>query len=382
MKIGIIGAGIGGLTAGLALQKQGHEVWIYEHATAVKPVGAGIILAANAFKALDHLGVANQIKAVGHPLGFAGSVLTKDGRAIVEMEPTWETRANWAESHSFHRAELHQAFANLLKEDSLKLGKNCLRIAQTQTQVTAFFADGTEDTFDLLIGADGIHSKIRQQVFPESTLRYAGYTCWRAVAHIQPEHFDRSRFTETWGLGRRIGVVPLSKDRIYWFACLNAPQNDANMRAYTIQDVQALFQGFHFPIPQMLDLTLSKELIWNDILDLKPLPKFTSGRVVLLGDAAHATTPNLGQGACQAIEDGVVLANVLAKSVSVDLALQAYNAKRVPRTHQVVARSWTMGRVAQTDTAFMANARNVLLRLLPSTISERQLRFLFDVSFD
>jgi 2-polyprenyl-6-methoxyphenol hydroxylase-like FAD-dependent oxidoreductase len=187
--------------------------------------------------------------------------------------------------------------------------------------------------------------------------------------------------TETWGPKGRFGIVPLAGNQVYFFACVNAPFNDARMKNFTVADLSAQFQGYHQPISAILENTRNEDLLWNDIVDLNPLERYAYDRMVFVGDAAHATTPNLGQGACQAIEDALVLASVAEKNIRPAEAFKVFDMLRKERTHYVVKRSWTMGKVAQWTQPLLAGLRNTALRMVPAEATEKQMGFLYDVAF-
>ncbi len=157
--------------------------------------------------------------------------------------------------------------------------------------------------------------------------------------------------------------------------------NDADMSRYTVADLQRHFGDYHAPIAQILAKTRDEDLLWNDIIDLKPLKNFAFTNIVLIGDAAHATTPNMGQGACQAIEDAVVLADELAKNINPEAAFRAFEQRRLKRTHYIVNNSRILGSIAQISHPLLAAARNSLFRMLPESVNERQMKTLFEVDF-
>src|SRR5690606_5563 len=166
------------------------------------------------------------------------------------------------------------------------------------------FEDDSQETFDFLIGADGVNSKVRQLLIPESSPRYAGYWCWRGVVEVTDKNIHKS--VETWGKNGRFGFTPLTHNRIYWYACINTNLDD-EVKHFGIEELRERFKNYHAFIPELLSWTDEKELIRNPIMDLKPIPKYHFEKILLIGDAAHATTPNMGQGACMAIEDVAVL---------------------------------------------------------------------------
>jgi 2-polyprenyl-6-methoxyphenol hydroxylase-like FAD-dependent oxidoreductase len=187
--------------------------------------------------------------------------------------------------------------------------------------------------------------------------------------------------SETWGTDGRFGIVPLAGNKIYWFACINAGQNDPVLPQFKMTDLQRVFRHFHEPVVSILENTRDADLIWNDISDLKPIPHFAFGNVVLVGDAAHATTPNLGQGACQAIEDAVVLADELSRHSDPAEAFAAFERRRLRRTHFIVNTSRKLGTIAQLSQPWLAGLRNTFFRLLPESVNERQMRTLLEVDF-
>lgn len=378
MKYTILGGGIAGLTTAIALRNIGIQAQVFESAADIKPVGAGLLLAANAVQAYERLGIADQVVQRGHALPtFA--ILDQQGRTLSSADATAISRKYGLHNFAIHRAALHDSLLAELDPAQIFTGKKAIKTEQKGDKTLVHFQDGSTEVTDCLIVADGIHSTIRRQFLPDAAPRYAGYTCWRAV--VEARDLSLSAATETWGNGCRFGIVPLPEGKVYWFACLNAPANDPSMKAYTVQDLMKHFGDFHAPIPQLLSKTSDQDLIWNDIIDLKPIPQFAFGRVLLIGDAGHATTPNMGQGACQAIEDAVVLADELSKNTTPEAAFQAFERRRMPRTRYIVKQSFSLGKIAQLQNPFLATVRNTLFRLLPDSLNERQMRKLFEVDF-
>ncbi|MDZ4716053.1 MAG: FAD-dependent monooxygenase [Cytophagales bacterium] len=376
----IIGGGIGGLALAVAMQRKGLKVRVFEAAPVFKPLGAGLLLAANAVKAFAEIGIDQELIAGGKKLSF---FYGKDqrGDAISRTDVAELTRLFGA-LHSFtiHRADLHKILFGLLQEETVVLGKSVTDWMQDASGVTLHFSDGSRIVADYAVACDGVHSVMRSKVLPLSVPRYAGYTCWRAVIDNLPPGFNANEMSETWGRGRRFGIVPLTRNRVYWFATLNAARDDRRMREATVSDLKKYFENFHFPISDLLERTRDEDLIWNDIVDIKPIPKFAFGRVVLMGDAAHATTPNLGQGACLAVEDAAVLANALMR-YEPEEAFQRFEARQIGRAANVVNQSWRYGRIGQLENPILIALRNAALRRIPQRIILKQLKQLYDVSF-
>ena len=379
-RIAIIGGGIAGLTAAIALRKLSFRPTIFESAPEIKALGAGLVLAANAIKALERIGIADKIIPAGQLLETF-SILDQDGLPITVADSQVLSDRYGANNFAIHRSELHRILLQATGDLDIMTGKRALEVRQDEESATLYFQDGTQFTADAVLIADGIHSAIRQQLAPNSQPRYAGYTCWRAV--IQNPGIDWSGSSETWASAGRFGIVPLKHQQLYWFLCINAPQNDATMRAVTVQDLAARFKHHHAPIPQILNATRNEQLIHNDIIDLEPVKKFAYGRVLLLGDAAHATTPNMGQGACQAIEDAAVLLDQWEKMPEVLPAevFSHFETRRLKRTHSIVNRSWSLGKIAQWSNPLAITLRNGLFRRIPASLNERQLAEMYRVDF-
>ena len=385
-KIAIIGGGIGGLCTAIALQRHTpYEVTVYESATEIKNIGAGLLLAANALKALDYIGIKKQVLAVGH-LQSTFALLDQQGKVITQtnrqrIAAKYDTEDNFA----VHRAELHQCLVAQLKPNTLQLNSRCIDVVQTNDTVKAVIAQGEEHftiTANALIASDGIHSAVRKKLLPDSQERYAGYTCWRGITTNPIQNYTHT--SETWGKNGRFGIVPLKDGRVYWFLVINnATANDPAMQALTLNNLQHRFAAYHYPIPQILQATKPNELIWNDIVDLKPITKYAHNQILLLGDAAHATTPNMGQGACQAIEDAAVLLACMQKnSDNIAQAFALFEQKRLKRTLTVVNNSWSLGKLAQIENPTLIAIRNFLLRLVPQSFNEKQFDFIYNVKFD
>jgi 2-polyprenyl-6-methoxyphenol hydroxylase-like FAD-dependent oxidoreductase len=376
----IIGAGIGGLTTAHALIRQGHKVQIHEAAAELREVGAGVVLGANAMRGLAQLGLHEAVQAQGTPITRL-SLCDQDGHLLQAANPDFFARQVGFDNLGIHRAALQQVLLANLPAGVVRLGSRFERFTDTATGITAHFADGSSASADAMIGADGLHSPVRRQLLPHSQPRYAGYTCWRAVVEAAALGLAVGSSFEIWGsAGRRIGYVPVGKGRAYWFACLNsATSRNAHFQAFRVADLEQTFQDFPAPIPALLARTRPEQLLWNDILDLPPLKRLAYGRVVLLGDAGHATTPNMGQGAGQAVEDAAVLAQCLATAPNLAAGFQAFEKRRLPRTTRIVNTSWQLGKVAQLENPLLISLRNTALRWLPKAISQRQMAWLYEL---
>lgn len=361
-KFLIIGGGIGGLCVAIALRKAGFQAAVFEQAPELKEIGAGLTLWSNAIRALDKLGIGHAVRALRPELRHA-ALRDASGRVLMELPADAYDRAFGAPNVPLHRADLQSILLSALPADAVHLGARCDGFTEDPAGVTARFADGGTHRGDLLVGADGLRSVVRRQIFGPEPLRYAGYTAWRGVCRF-PHDDPRLVAGETWGRGRRFGIVPLGGGRIYWFAAADAPEGESDGPAGAKSRLLSLFGDWHEPIRELLDATDNAGINRRDLYDRKPRLRWSSpgGRVTLLGDAAHPTTPNLGQGACQAIEDAVVLADCLAHSKGdVPDALRAYESRRAPHTARVVFTSRRIGRIAQWSNPLACKLRDALV---------------------
>ncbi|MCW2262550.1 MULTISPECIES: FAD-dependent monooxygenase [Sphingobacterium] len=374
----IIGGGVAGLTAAIGLNKIGIQATIYESAKALKGIGAGFGLAANAIQALEYLELKAGVIPLGHYLENY-NILDKQGRILAAPETKTISDKYEQDNFAIHRADLHQFLLAQIEYENLHLGKRALKIEYREGEIDIFFEDGTIHQTDYLIIADGVNSRLRQQLIPGSAPRYAGYTCWRAT--IDNANINLSTGSETWGNKGRFGMTPLVGNKIYWYACINSPAHNKVFSRYTIKDLQQNFASYHDPITSVLAETNDQQLIWNDIIDIKPLKNLAFGNTLFIGDAGHATTPNMGQGACQAIEDVAVLIDELKKTTDVALAFQIFEKRRLKRTRYITETSWSIGKVAQWENPISIIIRDTLMRILPEEVKQYKLKKLLSVDF-
>ena len=366
VRVIVVGAGIGGLAAGIALRRAGSEVEMFERAEVMQDVGAGLSLWANAIHALDRLGLGDRIRALSTPYAAAG-LRTWDGRVLTAPPPDLERRLGVL-CVVVHRAELLEALLETFEPAGLHLGARCERVQQDECGVTAELSGGRHVRGDVLIGADGLHSVVRAQLHGDEPPRYAGYTAWRGVVAFDT---GRVRASESWGYGTRFGQVPMGGGRVYWFATENTSEGGRNPdeKAHLLR----LFRGWHAPIEELIRATPGSEILRNDIHDRPTADRWGEGRLTLLGDAAHPMTPNLGQGACQALEDAVVLARCLGQQPDPAMALRQYEAERLPRTNTLVTLSRRVGTIGQFQQPLAVYLRNAAMSRISPRRQARQL---------
>lgn len=365
MRIGIIGAGIGGLTAAIALKSQGHEVDIFEKRHVLKQLGVGLGVGGNAIRALKQFGIDEAIRESGNTLIECQFRTGKD-----ELLNTLVLSLSEEENVTIQREKLHEILLEFNEAD-IHLIKDVVRIKDFD-KPTFVLQDGSKHHFDLIIASDGLHSIIRRQMFKQSEAVYQGYTCFRGTS-ANPGIDDKTAI-EYWDAAGRFGIVPLKDNQVYWFCCMNAKERDPEFKHYNKKKLLKFFEHFPVTVRDTIAYTIG-DPIHHDIYDIQPLKTFSRGRVVLLGDAAHATTPNMGQGASLAIEDAICLANQLEK-YPVDEALKMYDKLSVNHTKKVILKSRQIGKSAQLENNVLIAARNRAFKLVPSSILEGQTFFL------
>lgn len=378
MQIVIIGAGIGGLTLALALQKQGINAQVYEAAPELKPVGAGLWLAPNGqavLRAIDPALLAT-IQAENLPLQ-EGRVATLNGQILTRFRSE-ELQARYqAPLLALRRAHLHTALLGHLLPGTLHLGKAYVGSTQQGNKVQVRFNDETNLEADLLVGADGLRSRVRTQHWGEIPLRYSGQTCWRGLASLQlPEPYAHCSY-ELWGSkpGLRAGFSPVDAETVYYYLTDAVPAGGSAI-GHEQSLLQQRFASFPDVVTQMLAATPQDALMRHDLYDFVPLKHYVQGSVALLGDAAHATTPNLGQGANQAMESAWVLAQELGRQPALGQALAAYQARRQPRASQLVNTAWRLGQVVNMP-SLPRRGIEWLMAHLPLAVQQRQMDAIF-----
>jgi 2-polyprenyl-6-methoxyphenol hydroxylase-like FAD-dependent oxidoreductase len=357
----VVGGGISGLAAATALRRIGWRVRLLERSPRFAEVGAGISLWPNALRALDQIGVGERIRAFAAPELNTG-IRHRDGRFLARTDVTELSRRVGAVL-VLHRADLLSVLVDA-EGGRAEGGVEVTAVTSTQDRAEVHYAGGV-DSADLVIGADGIRSVVRRALWPQARPpRYAGYTAWRLVTP-PVSILDAG---ETWGIGSRFGYAALPDGRVYCYATANAAEGTT--AEDELAEVRARFGDWHDPIPRLLQAATS--VLRHDLYELPDLSSYVHGRTVLVGDAAHAMTPNLGQGACQALEDVATLATLLER-YEIPEALAHYDSFRRRHTQSVVHRSRQAGALGQWSSPVAVALRDGLMRYLPASAMVRQL---------
>jgi FAD-dependent urate hydroxylase len=308
MKALIIGAGIGGMSAAAALKQQGIECEIFEAVKEIKPVGAALSIWSNGVKCMKHLGMGHIMDDLGGPMhnmayhdGITGSVMTQFSLAPL-VDAVGERPC------PVSRADLQSQMIDWWGQDKIQFGKRIEKVVQTDTGVTAYFTDGSESTGDFMIAADGTHSAVRADVIGYHTeRRYAGYVNWNGLVEIDESIAPADQWTTFVGEGKRVSIMPIADGRFYFFFDVPLPKGLAEDRSTLIADLTRYFAGWTEPVQKLIAAINPDTTNRIEIHDIDPFDTLVKGKIALLGDAAHSTTPDIGQGGCSALEDAVVL---------------------------------------------------------------------------
>jgi len=341
MNVVIIGAGMGGLTTGIALKKFGHQVRIFEQTEKILPVGAAISLWSNGVKCLNYLGLTEKIAQLGGQMDDLAYVdgLTGDVMTQFSLLPLIEEVGQ--RPYPVARADLQNMLMDEFGRDQIYLGKKMVRLEDKADYVEVHFADGSSTQADLVIGADGTHSITRAYVLGQQVQRrYAGYVNWNGLVEISEDLAPAQQWTTYVGEGKRASLMPVADGKFYFFLDVPLPAGLENNRDEYKKLLKQYFSDWCLPVQQLIERLDPQKTNRVEIHDIEPFTQFYKGRVVILGDAAHSTTPDIGQGGCQAMEDAIYLARSLQiNTLGVEDALRRYQNKRNERANELVLRA-------------------------------------------
>ena len=362
-KVLIVGGGIAGLSAMRFLTAQGFDMSLIEKAPELRAEGAGIMLGINAMKILGELGLEQEVIECGQVLK-SFSMVNRSGSTVGVSDAEYMEAQTGYKTIGIHRRELHRILSKDIDTENLFCNTMIERIEEAESGVLVDLDNGRSENFDLVIAADGIHSSTRALAGQPSYLRYAGYTCWRFVID-QPEGLDSNRGYEYWGSGRRFGIVPLGFNQLYCFATLNADEGDEKYCDITVREFKELFAEFGGVVPNILRHLKNDDVLIHGDLKEQRAVRLKQGCIAFIGDASHAATPNMGQGAAMALEDAYVLSDCLKKENDVPAALQQFEKRRIDRVKLIRDRSFMAGKIAQWEGNFAMGFRNTLFRMMP-----------------
>lgn len=340
LKAIVIGSGMGGLTAGIALRQAGYEVEIYDRVKELRPAGAAISLWSNGVKVLNRLGLGKEIASVGGQMdrmayySFTGEKLTD-----FSLQPLIDEVGQ--RPYPVARTDLQAMLLNAFGVDQVQLNSKCIAVEQDADSVTAIFEDGRKATGDVLVAADGTHSILRSYVLGQAIeRRYVGYVNWNGLVPASEELAPKTSWVLYVGEHKRASMMPVGGDRFYFFLDVPLPKGTVSQPETYREELASFFKGWATPVQTLIQRLDPFKTNRVEIHDIEPLQALVRGRVALLGDAGHGTAPDLGQGGCQAMEDGFVLANYLrTTTLSVEDALKRYEAARKERVADVINRA-------------------------------------------
>jgi len=395
VHVAIIGAGIGGLTTAIALRQVGFEPHVYEQAPALLDVGAAIAIWPNAMRVLQKLKLADAV------LEKAGEIkaiqwLDQNGRLINSV--SLADLVAKSPAVALHRADLQEILLQAVPPGCIHLGNSFADYNQNTDQMVLNFANGNSIEADILLAADGIHSKVRTKFLNDAQPNYRGYMVWRGVAQTVPASLPAETAIELYGQGQRFGIGPVGMGRIGWWAAANAAntsttaeersgdrktwkkgeQFSARQIKETQRELLRLFDGWHRPVLQLIEATPSGSILKTGAFDRRPSRLWGQQNMTLLGDAIHPMTPNFGQGGCMAIEDAMILARCFETYGAEERTLRRYEELRRSRTKAVTRYSRLYGAIGQWQNIFARGLRKSALSLVPENVARRLMQIVFD----
>ncbi|MEM6838078.1 MAG: FAD-dependent urate hydroxylase HpxO [Cyanobacteria bacterium P01_C01_bin.120] len=339
LKAVVIGAGMAGLAIGISLRQAGYEVEIYEKTSKIRPAGAGISLWSNGIKVLNRLGLGKEVAAIGGQMNRM-EYRTHQDELLNHIDLIPLINEVGQRPYPVSRTDLQEIMLAAFGSEQVHLNMRCVGVKQDEHSATAIFEDGSMATGDVVIGADGIHSEIRSYVAGETHTRYADYVNWNGLVAVDDDLPAHDSWVIYVGEGKRASMMPVGGDRFYFFFGCPKPPGTTTAPKDIPAELADIFAGWAEPVQHLIKKLDPEQVNRLEISDLDPLPQLAKGRVVLVGDSAHASTPTLGQGGCQAMEDAEVLCRYLVTTnISVADALKRYEAERKERVAELVLKA-------------------------------------------
>jgi 2-polyprenyl-6-methoxyphenol hydroxylase-like FAD-dependent oxidoreductase len=355
----VVGGGIGGLSTAIALSRAGIEARVFERRAQEEDValGTGLSIWSNAVHALRQLGLGEEIERAGPHMEHFEQRNWKG-----ELLATWPIgdlgRRFGAPTVNLTRARLHALLGGALDDGTVTYGARCTGFVQDATGVDVRFDGKRRERADVLVGADGINSAVRADLLGPDPPRYAGYTAWRSLVPFHHDRVPPQVFQQLWGPGSRFAFYHVDDANLYWVAVANAPRREPEAEGGRRAELLERFRGWTEPVEEIIAATDERAVQRLDIEDRDPSDRWREGRVTLVGDAIHPMTFNVGQGACQAIEDAVVLARRLAAEPDPAAALRSYEEERKERTARMIKLARRIGSMAQWKSSLACRLRD------------------------
>lgn len=378
----IQGAGIAGLTLAIALQQRGYKVRLVERSAGLAEVGAGIWMAPNPMQVFAHLGFAGKILEAGWPVRRVRLQDWKSGD-IETTDMSGIAREFGFETVALHRGVLQRLLFEQLRTDTVRFGCEVQSVTQRSDRIFAQLSNGSACTAAILVGADGFNSQIRRIAALGGEKRYSGSSSYRAIARgarILPAKTEHEAY-EIWAKGCRVGFSKINTHDYYWYMTFDAPAAESSSASQIRTHAETLFRTWFPQWIRLLDFTRPQDILRTDISDLKPLAQWSCERIGLIGDAAHATTPNLGQGGAMAVEDALALADAFKRLGLNQAAWQRFEQLRRKKVDWTVATSWSIGKICHLRNPFLRSLRNIALKQMPDSVTHKQFQRLYRLEF-
>ncbi|NYF78766.1 2-polyprenyl-6-methoxyphenol hydroxylase-like FAD-dependent oxidoreductase [Granulicella arctica] len=364
----------------IALQQRGYKVKLVERSAGLVEVGAGIWMAANPMQVFARLGFAEKIIEAGWTVKLlrlqdwqSGDIQTTNMSQIAK-EYGFETVA-------LHRGVLQRLLFEQLEADSVRFGCEVESVTQSGDQVFASLSDGSSCASAIIVGADGFNSQMRRMAGLGGEKRYSGSSSYRAIArgaHILPAEAENEAY-EIWAKGCRVGFSKINADDYYWYMTFDAPAGEVSSASEIRTHAETLFRAYFPQWIGLLQNTRTQDILRTDISDLKPLTQWSSGRIGLIGDAAHATTPNLGQGGAMAVEDALALADTFKELGLSEAAWKRFEQLRRKKVAWTVSTSWSIGKICHLGNPLFRSLRNIALKKTPDSVMQKQVRRIYSL---